>query len=195
MNLSEYLSQHKKKVLIFDLDATILLLHLPWHQFVDPIEDKLRNIDPVLIEEYRKKKFSLSVLQNKYVEKDPSLANFFRNYNQSFECQLTRYDTNAELVSFIRNNSEYELHVWSSNSRPTIEKVLHQEGIETKFSSLVTRSDVDFIKPHKEGFSHILKASYVLTDYLFIGDSKADKEAALSADIDFLEENYFRLIA
>ncbi|MBP9816393.1 HAD-IA family hydrolase [Candidatus Woesebacteria bacterium] len=195
MNLEEYLKKNPKKFLIFDLDETILKLRLPWSVYTEPIKEKLLSIDLNILDKLYKKQISLSELQNEYVKKDRGMIDFFKTYNQSFESQLPGYDANPAVINFIKNDTSHTLFIWSSNCAPTVKKVLTEESILGKFRTLVTRTDVDLIKPNPEGFSHIYKEGTDLKDYLFIGDNIADKQASESVGIDFFEVNYFRLIA
>jgi len=195
MNLEEYLKKNPKKFLIFDLDETILKLRLPWSEYLEPIKEKLASIDADILDRRYKKEISLSELQNEYAKKDNEMVSFLKSYNQSFESQLPGYDANPAIIDFIKNDTSHTLFIWSSNCAPTVKKVLTEESILGKFITLVTRTDVDLIKPNPEGFSHIYKEGTDLKDYLFIGDNIADKKASESVGIDFFEVNYFRLIA
>jgi HAD superfamily hydrolase (TIGR01549 family) len=134
-------------------------------------------------------------MQNAYAHKGPEMLSYIKKYNEIFESQLEHYDPNPNIVNFIKNDTTHVLYLWSSNCRITVEKTLKMEGILHHFETLVTSSDVSFIKPETEGFSHIYIQGNNLDDYLFIGDSKADKEAAKKIGIDFFEINYFSLIA
>lgn len=195
MSLATYLKDNPKKFLIFDLDETILWLRLPWQTYVRNIDEKLTTVNPEILKKYRDGGMSLSELQNAYVDTDNSMLTFIKDYNDQFESQLERYDPNAEIVEFIKNDTSHILYIWSSNCRKTVEKTLAAENILHNFEKLVTRTDVRYIKPHPEGFSHIYKKGNRLQDYLFIGNSRADKVAAKEAGIDFFEVHYFKLIA
>lgn len=195
MNLSAYLEHNPKKFLIFDLDETILWLRLPWQSYVRNIEEKLTSVNAEILKKYRDGGMSLSELQNAYVKTDDSMLTFLKKYNEEFESQLERYDPNTQLIEFIKHDATHILYLWSSNCRKTVEKTLEAEGILHNFEKLVTRTDVSYIKPDPEGFYQLYKKGNRLQDYLFIGDSKADRIAAENADIDFFEINYFKLIA
>ncbi|KXK11079.1 MAG: hypothetical protein UZ22_OP11002000461 [Microgenomates bacterium OLB23] len=109
MNLEEYLQLHRKKFLIFDLDKTIVRLKLPWGEYLAPIEDTLNKIDPHILAARKQHFISLSEMQNKYCEKDATLVDFFKSYNNTFESQLQHYDVNTTILDFIkkRRNSYY----------------------------------------------------------------------------------------
>jgi len=195
MNLEEYLEKNPKKFLIFDLDATILKLRLPWPEYIESIKNKLRTVDGSILERFYQKQISQSELQNEYSKKSGAMMSFIKTYTETFETQLSGYDVNRAIIDFIIHDNNHILYLWSSNTRETVNKVLTQENILEKFKTIVSATDVDFIKPNPEGFSHIYKEGVDLKDYLFIGDSKADREASESVGIDFFEVNYFRLIA
>ncbi len=195
MNLEEYLKMNPKKFLIFDLDETILKLRLPWQEYLDPIKEKLTSVDADILERRNRKQISLSELQNEYARKGKDMIGFIKEYNENFESQLKNYDTNPTMINFVKNDTEHIMYLWSSNCETTVKNVLSKEGILDKFKVLVTRNSVDFIKPNPEGFSHVYQEGTDLKDYLFIGDSIADRQASQSIGIDFFEVNYFRLIA
>jgi HAD superfamily hydrolase (TIGR01549 family) len=123
------------------------------------------------------------------------MIEFIKTYNETFESQLKDYDPNRTIIDFIKNNLDHTMYLWSSNCERTVKSVLTKEGILDKFKVLITRTNVDFIKPNPEGFLYIYEEGTDLNDYLFVGDNIADRRAANSIGIDFFEVNYFKLIA
>ena len=69
--------------------------------------------------------------------------------------------------------------------------MLKKYNLLPQFKKIVTRNDVAMVKPHPEGFALIKDNNIPLNKYLFIGDSKADKQAAQAVGIDFYKITYF----
>lgn len=193
-SLSDYLSNNKKKNLIFDFDETIVRLILPWEKSTDRIKDDLINLDSKPLKEYKKSKISFSVLQNTYVRGfgEKALKLFLRN-NLLFESEdLIDYLENPNIIDFIKNEKDYNFLIWSSNTKPVINKVLGELEISNKFSKIVSREDVKLLKPYSEGFDRLYSGDSK-SNYLFIGDSWSDREAAEKVGIDFYLEEYFNV--
>ncbi len=193
-SLQEYLKNSKKTNLIFDFDETIIKLVLPWDKSTDRIKDKLLKLDPKSLEQYQQNEISFSVLQNAYVLKfgEKALKLFLKN-NLLFEKEdLKEYLRNEEMINLIKNLKDYEMLIWSSNMKSTIERILNELQILDKFSKIVSREDVKLLKPYVEGFERLYDGK-PRANYLFIGDSKSDKEAASKAGIDFYLEDYFNV--
>ena len=99
-------------------------------------------------------------------------------------------DNPNPLINFIKSTQGYKMSIWSSNSRPIVKKVLQKVGILAKFEKLITREDVKFLKPEADGFNKIWDDKIPKSQYLFIGNSEADQEAAHKAQIDFFKISF-----
>lgn len=192
MYLQTYVKKYNKTQLIFDFDRTLFQLLIPWEKWLDDIKNKLLYFDAGIIEDYKKKKISLSELENRYVEKYPQTKELMINNALSFEKTFLKGEKpNNELLSFIRTNLAYTLYIWSSNTPPTIDSILSTYNLRMYFQTIITRLDVRLIKPDSEGFTKIYNPSIPKQEYLFVGDSKDDAQAAKSAGIDFFHIKYF----
>lgn len=192
MSLKDYLKEHKKQHIIFDLDETIFELILPWNDWEKDIEQELKNIDPQILNNYKKGEIDLNALQNAYVSKYPQTLDFLIQHNINFETKnLNGALSNPGLINFIKNSNNLDFYIWTSNTRAVAEKVLGENQILNKFKKIVTRDDVAFLKPNIEGFFKIYKNDQTKTNYLFVGDSQSDKIAAKDAEIDFFLVDYF----
>lgn len=192
MNLEEYLKARKKTHLIFDLDETLVRLILPWDKWGKDIEDELRKVDGKILNDYQKEKINLSQLENLYVEKLPQILDLLIKNAIEFETEnLKDIQVNHRLVDFIKNAKGYQLFIWSSNSKSTVKTVLKKVRLDSKFK-ITARDDVTFIKPEIDGFNLIWDQKTPKGDYLFVGDSSADEQAAKSAGIDFFKVDYFQ---
>ncbi len=195
MKLEEFLNQNKKTYLIFDFDRTLFKLLIPWEKWIDSIKNQLQQIDTSIMDDYTKGKITLSELENRYIETYPQTKDLIINHALSFEKNnLHDVKPNKNLVSFIRTHTQYAYYIWSSNTPPTIEPILSKNNMLHYFKKIVTRLDVTFIKPHPEGFIKIYNATIPKNQYLFLGDSTDDANAAKEADIDFFPISYFDTI-
>lgn len=70
-------------------------------------------------------------------------------------------------------------------------KTLFKYNLNDKFTKIITRDDVKYLKPNPEGFGKIHDPIMPLEKYLLIGDSYSDEKAAEAAKIDFYKINFF----
>lgn len=193
--LETYLTTHSKTHLIFDLDETICWLILPWDRWEEKIKEKLITLDKTIYQEYTTGKISLSELQNKYVSKFPPTEQLFLKNNTWFETTFTtKVFPNPLLLKFLKkpqNSQKYMYYLWSSNTKKTVTTMLQKYNLSHHFKKIITRNDVALIKPHQEGFTLIKDKNIPFTNYLFIGDSKSDRQAAKAVGIDFFKVTYF----
>ncbi len=192
MNLEDYIKEHKKQHIIFDLDETLFELVLPWSDWENDIEQQLKSIDPEILDEYKKGTIDLNGLQNAYVSKYPQTLDLLIQHNVNFETKnLSGATPNLDLINFIKNSTELDFYIWTSNTRAVAEKVLAENQILPKFKKIVTRDDVALLKPEIEGFWKIYKNDQPKSEYLFVGDSNSDRIAAKDVGIDFFLVDYF----
>jgi HAD superfamily hydrolase (TIGR01549 family) len=193
MTLNSYLQKVDKTHLVFDFDETLVKLILPWDNWADPIKRELMKLDKSIYENYKKEKSS-SDLMNQYILKFGKQARDLVKRNAiNFEVNFLKDATpNNELIDFVRHSKNYKMFVWSSNTRPTLEKILNKLGIWNKFEKVVTSLDVDLLKPYTEGFKQIYNPTIPKEKYLIIGDSDRDEKAANQSGIDFFLVDYFK---
>lgn len=194
MKLTDYLKTSKKTHLIFDFDETMLQLVLPWEDVLKNIKKEIVPLDKKTYEDYGQGKISYSSLQNKYVKRfGKKILDVFNKNTKEFEkVKLKGVNLNHELMDFIKNLSGYEMFIWSSNTRSTIERLLKNYGIYKKFKKIVCREDVEFVKPEIDGFDLFHNKKTPKEKYLFIGDSMNDKLAAEKIGIDFYFVDFFK---
>ncbi len=196
MTLDAYLQKVHKTHLIFDFDETLVKLILPWDHWEDAIKGTLIKLDKTIYENYKKEKISLSDLMNQYVLK------FGKQTRDLLKTNAVHFETtylqdvipNNELIDFIKHTKKYTMFVWSSNTRPTVQKVLHDYGIWNTFEKVITSLDVDLLKPYTEGFNQIYDPIIPKKRYIIIGDSDSDKEAAKRLRVDFFLIDYFKTV-
>lgn len=191
MLLDYYLKTHPKTHLIFDFDETIAHVLLPWVKWEEDIKEELIKIDKLLYEKF--KDGPIVALENGYISKYPESKELIIKNSINFETKYFKdVIPNKKLMSFIKNAKNYQMFIWSSNTRQTIEKTLEKFNILSKFKKLVTRNELTFIKPDPEGFFKIYNPKIPKKNYLYIGDKNLDKEAAQNSGIDFYLEDYLK---
>lgn len=190
MKLEKYLSKNAKKHIIFDLDETLLTLHIDWSRFRLDIRQEVALFDKAIIKQIPNKSGSGVVVYNQAIIKHGAKArkviiDFCKNYELN---NLDGFTINKSLVDFIKENSnKYNLYIWSSNNRKTVIPIVKKVKIFSHIKKIVTKEEVDLLKPYPDGFYLIYDyVNQQRKDYLMVGDSSHDKFAAKAAGIDFL---------
>ncbi|QQS20235.1 HAD family hydrolase [Candidatus Saccharibacteria bacterium] len=180
--------------IIFDLDATLTLLNLPWREWVDLIAQRL---PPDQADSFRRitedDGSSWQQIANEHVERYETFLPALIEASEEFESMYFAHTPYDELVRAVHELAEQGkvMYAWSANMRSTIERALLELGIRHHFNKLVTREDVRLAKPHPEGWM-LLDDSTPREQFLFVGDSSNDAGAAQSLGIDFFEITYFK---
>lgn len=186
--LDEYLSKHSKKNLIFDVDWTLLTYRVNWDILVNDIHAKLKQIDPTMTPANPD---DLSwPLYNDFIKKYGQKVRFLlQEYYGEFEpTRLTGIDYNEDLLNYLRNShAKYDYFIWSSNQPEIIERAFSKKLPRLFFKKIVSAPDVTYFKPDPEGFSKLLfdPVTQKVDDWLMVGDSSNDLNAAQNAGIDF----------
>jgi HAD superfamily hydrolase (TIGR01549 family) len=170
---------------IFDFDDTIAKLLIDWKGWHSGVAKIIREFDKDF--QVNPENLKMHFLQNDLFRKygkacRDQIAAFSEEYEMKY---ATGVAPNPDVINIIQNITRGDLFVWSSNSRKTVEKYLKELGILNRFTNIVTRDDVFYLKPDTEGFSKI-KNSSPLSSYVFFGDSIFDEKAAETIGIDFV---------
>lgn len=191
--LEEYLAKNKKTHIIFDLDETILELLLPWDEWLKEIRRIGNEYDKNVWADYDRGEVMTAIPQNRLFKKFGSeVRDRINNYTENFEVtRLEGVRKYEELIEFIKANSDnYIFSMWSANSKKVINKVLKEEGLDNCFHLIVSRGDVDYLKPNPDGFKFIDDRKTGIDRYLFIGDSSNDEGAAKALGMDYFEVSF-----
>ena len=178
----------RKKVIVFDLDGTIVRLAADWHSLRKTLITRFteKNRETINLK-------SMSAILFRIVELDDE-EELQLNFNliQQYELEnITSNEPIKETVYFI-NNKEFfgvspnaKLAVFSLNTRSTILKSLEMAGILNKFEFFVGREDVRKWKPEPDGLLKILDYFKVNTEeMIYFGDSDIDLLAGTKAGIE-----------
>ncbi|MHA1508849.1 MAG: HAD family hydrolase, partial [Promethearchaeota archaeon] len=177
-----------KKVIVFDLDGTIVRLAADWHSLRKALITRFteKNRETINLK-------SMSAILSRIVEMDDE-EELQLNFNliQQYELEnITRNEPIKEIIYFI-NNKEFfgvspnaKLAVFSLNTRSTILKSLKMAGILNEFVFFVGREDVRKWKPEPDGLLKILDYFKVnAKEMIFFGDSEIDILAGASAGVE-----------
>ncbi len=176
----------EKSHIIFDFDGTIGTLQIDWKPWNLGVGEIYRSFDPSFDRHLKGERVHTS--GNDFFKRyGQECRDRTRSFNGKYELErTTSFVPNEEALKFIRGASGSKLYVWSSNARATVQKHLGELGILGKFQKLVTDDDVFYLKPNLEGFA-LIASGAPLKDYVMIGDSSFDRDAALGAGIDFVD--------
>ncbi len=198
MNLKEYIKKNNKRYVIFDFDATLFHLVVPWDRMKDEQLARLREIDAMLWGQCDRGEITFTQLLNESIDKHGNgVREYLNDHAATYEVDnIERYKPNHELLEVL---SELEvmpditLYLWSSNARPVIDTILKENGMENYFDKIITRQDSWRMKPHADGFDLIYDKDTEKSAYLMVGDSSHDRGAAEAAGIDFYLVDFFNL--
>ncbi|MFX0082929.1 MAG: HAD family hydrolase [Candidatus Hodarchaeota archaeon] len=177
-----------KKLIVFDLDGTIVKLSADWMILKNILVEKYREIYKEQCDVDR-----VSKCLDKIVEKNDEqvLEKFFdeiRNYEQKFlkETQLIE-----ETIFFIKNKNLFNVKndvkfaILSLNTRNTIIQALKLANIQDKIDYIIGREDVRKWKPAPEGLIKIKNHFNVKKEEMvYFGDLKIDLLTGENAGID-----------
>lgn len=190
--LSEYILKHHKTHLIFDFDATMVLMHIDWPKMSERMREDIVALDPELWEAFGGGK-NTPLLNELMVRHGDAGLDIIHRHVPAFEMQYKDdYAKNEALLAEIAKlHNQFHLFIWSSNSRALLDDVLAQLGMQDWFETIVSRTSVRHAKPSPEGFELIRDPDVPLERYILIGDSSHDEGAARAAGIDFYHHDFF----
>ena len=184
-------SLKSKKLIVFDLDGTIVRLAADWHSL-------LKALNARYSKRYKEKGDfnSMSHLLNEIVVRgdEEELQHIF-SIIQNYELEnITKNEPIDDVIYFINNkellgvNSAVKLAVLSLNTRATIIKSLKIAGVANKFEFYIGREDIRAWKPEPEGLLKIRDHFQVLNeDMIYFGDLEKDLLTGANAGV----ESYF----
>ncbi len=177
-----------KKVIVFDLDGTIVRLAADWHSLKDVLNDRYS-------EHFQDdcQFTSISACLSEIVEKGDE-AELQHNFNVIKQYEIDNIEKNEpieETIYFINNAKLFgvkrgtKLAILSLNTRQTIKKSLELARISGKFDFILGREDVRSWKPEPEGLLRIMEHYKVnKEDIIYFGDLKKDLATGANAGIE-----------
>ena len=180
-------SFQNKKIIIFDLDGTIVDLDVNWKYLKQMLKKRYYN---KYHEDCEFK--SISECLNKIVEKrdETELSEIFKIV-EDFELKtINRTEPIDEILYFIRNIEQLsfllniKLAILSLNTRKTIIKALKLFDILKNFSIIIGKEDVRKWKPDPEGLLKIKSYFNVeIHEIIYFGDKEKDLLTGKNANI------------
>ncbi|MBY9007176.1 MAG: HAD family hydrolase [Candidatus Lokiarchaeota archaeon] len=193
-------SFYKKKIIVFDLDGTIVDLDVDWTYLKENLKKryfKKYNEDCEFV--------SISECLNNIVKREDEieLLEIFKIVEDFEMKSINRTKPIDEIVSFIKNITdipflqEVNLSILSLNTRKTIKEVLKLFKIYKYFNLIVGKEDVRYWKPNPEGLLKIKSHFKVENqEIIYFGDKQKDLKTGKNANIDsFLINDLIDLIA
>ena len=190
-NLDAITKQKGIRQIIFDLDQTLTTLDIDWPILRKNLFDTIRTFDADLADSAIQNNLSGITVYRLAIERHgPKAQAMVNTCWEIWELKTYRGNKpNDVLLEFIKQNTEgYIFHLWTSNSRPLVMQIINELGLHGVFQGIITRDDVMLPKPDAEGFRkiHAVGGGHK-NEYLMVGDSIHDKEAAESSGIEFIQ--------
>ncbi len=186
--MAQHISFKNKKIIIFDLDGTIVNLAADWMSLRDVLVEKYREIYEEQCDFERISKCLDNIVEKKDEE---VLVNFFDIIRQ-YELENIK-DTQLieETIFFINNKElfgikiEVKFAVLSLNTRSSIIRSLELANIHNKIDLIIGREDVRKWKPAPDGLLKIQKYYKVnKKEMIFFGDLENDLLTGKNAGIE-----------
>ena len=181
-------SLKSKKLIVFDLDGTIVKLAADWHSLLKVLNTRYSK-------KYKEQGHfsSMSGLLNEIVARgdEEELRHNFSIIQQYELEKITKNEPIKEVIYFINNkelfgvNSAVKLAVFSLNTKATIITSLQLARVAKKFEFFIGREDVRAWKPDAEGLLKIRDHFQVLNeDMIYFGDLNKDLLAGANAGVE-----------
>jgi phosphoglycolate phosphatase-like HAD superfamily hydrolase len=188
MTLLEQSILSSKKLIVFDLDGTIVRLAADWYSLLEALNSRF-------FEKYNKRGgfHRMTSLLNDIVSRgDEEELQYNFSIIKQYELEnITKTEPIKDTVFFINNkelfgvNSAAKLAVFSLNTKATIRKSLEISGLFNKFEFYIGREDVRAWKPEPEGLLKIRDFFKVSNeDMIYFGDLKIDLLAGENAGVE-----------
>lgn len=186
--MTEKISFKGKKVIIFDLDGTLVNLNVNWRELKDTLNSRYSKIYDEADCQFNSISRCLSFIVDQ--DDEAELNNFFQIIRKHELGGIKGSEINEKAVSFIKNLEKFgledgvEFAVFSLNTRDCVKEALDLANIREKIDYIVGREDVRKWKPNPEGLLKI-QEHYNLKkeEMIYIGDMAKDIEAGKRAGV------------
>lgn len=188
MDSQKLVTFKNKKVIVFDLDGTIVRLAADWHS--------LKKILTERYTQYYQENCtfkSMSACLSKIVERgdEEELLNYFEIIRKYELEKITQNEPIDETIYFINNKEQFgvikdaKFAVFSLNTRQTVIESLKRANISEKIDLIIGREDVRKWKPEPEGLIKIKEYFNVsIKEMIYFGDLDKDILTGLNAGMD-----------
>lgn len=171
---------------IFDLDQTILTLHIDWDAWLTVIEKTLREYGVTYT--YTSDRQTFAALNDLMMREGEQVRLEINQRIRDAEVEhLHGYTPISHCISFLKFlPADTHRFIWTSNALDTAQKALRDNNLIYYFEKIAARDNVPYSKPDPSGFEYLYDVTVPKSQYVMIGDSENDEEAAQNAGIDFL---------
>ncbi|MFX1498964.1 MAG: HAD family hydrolase [Promethearchaeota archaeon] len=188
-----------KKVIVFDLDGTIVELTADWHGLIEFLRKRYSERYNEECNCKRVSSYLTKIIEKKDEEELRKSFEIIRKYELENIKQTIPID---EIIYFINNlgffgiRKDTKLAILSLNTHKTIIESLKLINLEQKIDYIVGREDVRKWKPHPEGLMKIKNFFGVSKEeVVFIGDLDNDLLTGQNMGIDsFLVDDLIKLV-
>ncbi len=194
------LSFKGKRLIIFDLDGTIIKLNVDWRS----LKERLNKRYSKLYSDEDCGFSSISRCLNEIVKREDNeeLLNFFDIIRERELEGIEGSKIIDEAVYFIKNIEKFELNpdvniaIMSLNTHSTVENALKYAGVLEHVDYIIGREDVRKWKPNPEGLLKIQqKFNVEKGEIIYLGDMNKDLETGKRAGVDsFLIDELIDLV-
>lgn len=179
-----------KKYIIFDFDKTIASIVVDWKKWHLGAGEIFKKYEPTFVKHLNGEK--IYHLQNDMFKKyGNDLKSEIDTFTRDFEAtEVKGIEPILKTIELIKDMYKRgkSLYIWSSNDSVLVEKSIKELNIYHEFNFLVTRDNVDLLKPETSGFDkHLANLDNDLDKFLMVGDSDSDSGAASSCGIHYLD--------
>ena len=186
--MAQYISFKNKKIIIFDLDGTIVNLTADWMSLREVLVDKYREIYEEQCDFERISKCLDTIVE----KKDEEILEIFFDIIRQYELENIKDTQLIEETIFFINHKELfgikndvKFAVLSLNTRSSIIRSLELANIHNKIDLIVGREDVRRWKPAPDGLIKIQKYYKVSKkEMIFFGDLENDLLTGKNAGIE-----------
>lgn len=180
------------EILLFDFEGT--LVNFQW-DLEGALNEVKRGLAKLGFDLLPFTEDNYAVLRNKAIMLAPERGLDKKEVGNKIDAIYDRYDLDAlsrwslllgvkSLLLCLRDNGELKLGVVTNVGKKGIEKALVKFGLKGLFDIVITRNDVELMKPSGEGIEMAVKRlSGKKSSSLFIGDSVTDILAARDAGV------------
>jgi phosphoglycolate phosphatase len=180
----------KKKLIIFDMDGTLVDSSVTLVNAINHVRDKL-SLEPMDENEILSKLNDHTINPAKYFyEADSFKADhevwFSQYYKDNHKRELRLYKGIKELLQELKEKG-FKLAVATNAYRVSTRQSLIYLDIIDYFDAIVCGDEVQWAKPHPDMLLKILDELNIKPqEAIFVGDGERDQEAAKRANIDYI---------
>ena len=182
-----YLETHNITDIIFDFDETLCTLEIDWYAWGDELNPFIKQ---------HVKNFTTAWSHTELNKAIQEAGEQFKEELTARNIQLERkyyngYTRDEEALKLLQEVAEkgYQLHLWTTNCKETVEPILQEVGIDKLFTNIAYFNNVQFIKPDPYGFTVLNPNNLPKEQFVFVGDSSSDKGVCDALNIPFFHIN------